>query len=338
LESLNAEIEPAIAAPARPAKPVFWNSPGHAAVMLILATLCWGMSFPLVKNWQLAVKDCPGGQVFGSFLLIALRMFLALLIFAAVRPSLYRAPSKRSYGIGLLLGGINFVGIFLQVEGLVSATPALSGFFTSLASAWVPLLAWLCFRLVPGRATLWGLGLGVVGLAILGIEPDQGWKLGVGETLTLLSSIVFGVGILLIDRLGRSVPPGHLTVGFLAGHAVPASVLALAWAGSGAGIAPCVTWTAVKLQDLDILRDLGLLTLFCTVLAFHWMTVYQPRISAGRAALIYLLEPVFAAGFSICWGHDSVTLRLVAGGGLILAGNLLVELPVWLRTKRTKRT
>jgi drug/metabolite transporter (DMT)-like permease len=301
--------------------------------MLILATLCWGLSFPLVKNWQIAVKDCPGGQVFGSFLLIALRMFLALLIFAVFRPRLFLAPSRRSYGIGLLLGVINLVGIFLQVEGLISATPALSGFFTSLASAWVPLFAWLCFRVVPSRATLWGLFLGLVGLAILGIEPEKGWKLGVGETLTLLSSLIFGIEILLIDRLGRSVPAGHITIGFLAGHAVPALVLALAWAGSGAGIAPCLSWTVAALQDIDILKDLGLLTLFCTVLAFHWMAVYQPRVSAGRAALIYLLEPVFAAVFSLCWGHDSLTVRLVAGGGLILAGNLLVELPLWLRKR-----
>ena len=58
--------------------------------------------------------------------------------------------------------------------------------------------------------------------------------------------------------------------------------------------------------------------------------------SAGRAALIYLLEPVFAAAYSIAWGLDVLTLRLVTGGVLILGGNLLVELPLWLRDVRKR--
>ena len=61
------------------------------------------------------------------------------------------------------------------------------------------------------------------------------------------------------------------------------------------------------------------------------MNVYQPQISANRAALIYLLEPVFAAMFSVALGHESFTLYLFIGGSLILGGNLLVELPGWLR-------
>jgi drug/metabolite transporter (DMT)-like permease len=76
-----------------------------------------------------------------------------------------------------------------------------------------------------------------------------------------------------------------------------------------------------------------MLTVFCSVLAFHWMMTYQPRVAAARAALIYLLEPVFASCFSILWGLDDLTLRLLLGGGLIMGGNLLVELPGWLKSR-----
>ena len=31
--------------------------------MLVLTTFCWGLSFPLMKNWQEQSKDCPGGIV-----------------------------------------------------------------------------------------------------------------------------------------------------------------------------------------------------------------------------------------------------------------------------------
>jgi drug/metabolite transporter (DMT)-like permease len=56
-------------------------------------------------------------------------------------------------------------------------------------------------------------------------------------------------------------------------------------------------------------------------------------VPAHRAALIYLLEPVFAAAFSVAAGLDEVTPVLVAGGALILGGNLLVEVPGWLRAR-----
>jgi len=61
----------------------------------------------------------------------------------------------------------------------------------------------------------------------------------------------------------------------------------------------------------------------------------------GHATAAVLLArtvaPVFAAALSIVVGHDSVTGRLLLGGALILSGNALVELPLWLRDLRGRR-
>jgi drug/metabolite transporter (DMT)-like permease len=65
----------------------------------------------------------------------------------------------------------------------------------------------------------------------------------------------------------------------------------------------------------------------------YWLTTYQPLVATSRAALIYLLEPVFAALASLAWGHDQLTMSLVAGGALILGGNLLAELPQLRRAR-----
>jgi drug/metabolite transporter (DMT)-like permease len=51
--------------------------------------------------------------------------------------------------------------------------------------------------------------------------------------------------------------------------------------------------------------------------------------------LVYLLEPVFAACFSLGIGHDQMTVRLALGGGFILFGNLVVEMPrLWREFRR----
>jgi drug/metabolite transporter (DMT)-like permease len=301
--------------------------------MLVVTTLLWGLSFPLTKNWQEAAVECPGGPVAASLSLINVRVLLALPILGLLAPRLFAAPSRANHRVGLLIGTTNFFGFGLQVLGLASTTPALSSFFTSLSSAWVPLIAFFVFRSSLPGAVLIGLGLGIAGAGILGVNPDQVWLLGAGDWLTFAASLLFAVEILMLDRLGRAIPPGHMMVGFLMGTGAPALLLAGGWAAAGPGLSAWLTWLGAALRNPPVLRDVVLLTVLSTVGASYLLIVYQPRVSAGRAALIYLLEPVFASAFSIAWGHDRLTPRLLAGGALILCGNVFAELPLWWRER-----
>src|SRR5262245_8439799 len=164
------------------------HEPLAATLMLVAATLFWGLSFPLMKHWQLAARDCPGGELVASHTLMGLRMLLGLAVLGLVRPGLFVRPTRRELGLGAALGLLNFAGMTFQMLGLTRTTPALSGFFTSLASAWVPLLVFACFRTAVARPVLWGLLLGLGGAAVLGVDPQQEWMIGGGEALTLLST------------------------------------------------------------------------------------------------------------------------------------------------------
>jgi drug/metabolite transporter (DMT)-like permease len=150
--------------------------------------------------------------------------------------------------------------------------------------------------------------------------------------LTFISTWFFALMIVLLDRLGRGVESAHFTVAFLAGTGIPALLINGVILVDRNETASWINWTTTMLSNPLIWRDLILLTLLCTVLPFHWFNVYQPRVAASRAAVIYLLEPVFASIISIAWGHDVISPRLILGGSLILAGNALVEVPAWFRT------
>ncbi|HEV8062014.1 MAG TPA: DMT family transporter, partial [Gemmataceae bacterium] len=193
------------------------RKPDQAVVMLTVATLFWGLSFPLTKSWQLAVDDLNWSESLSATTLIALRIGSALLLFVLFRPGLVLKPTWQAHAAGFGLGLINFCGFILQVIGLASTTPANCGFYTSLASVWTPILAWLIFREQVRVPTLIGLCLGMVGAAVLGINADGAWTLGRGETITLISSMAFAVMIVLLDRVGKQFPSGHLTTGYLAG-------------------------------------------------------------------------------------------------------------------------
>jgi drug/metabolite transporter (DMT)-like permease len=301
--------------------------PDQAAVMLAVATLFWGMSFPLTKSWQLAVEDMKWQEPLSATTLITVRIAAALVLFLLFRPALVFRPTGRAHAAGFGLGLVNSAGFILQVVGLASTTPANSGFYTSLASVWTPILAWLAFRAPVGTPTLMGLGLGVVGAAVLGVKPEVSWALGHGEAITLISSVIFAIMIVTLDRAGKHFPSGHLTAGFLLGTGLPAALVVASLASQTPG------WSIWQDQVLTVMarpavaRDVLLLTVLCSVVATHLFTVYQPRLTPARAALIYLLEPVFATLFSMSIGHDELTFRLALGGGFILLGNFVVETP-----------
>ncbi len=305
----------------------------RATLILIVVTLLWGLSFPLVRSWQDAASGAPGGQLLASTTLIWVRMSLGLMILAAARPRLVRGPTRREHAAGALIGLAFWAGLCLQVWGLAEATPALSAFVTSLSSAWVPLLAFVAFRTPVAGVTLLGLALGIAGTAVLGIQADGAWSFGSGEARTLIATGLFAVQIVLLDRLGKRVRSENLTIGFIGVTTVLSGALTLALAAAGPGLGAWGAWLLDLLAHPAVARDLALLVVLPTVLAFHWMNTYQPQVSAERAALIYLLEPVFASAFSVMWGHDELTARLFLGGGLILLGNLLLEVPYWLRVR-----
>jgi drug/metabolite transporter (DMT)-like permease len=76
------------------------------------------------------------------------------------------------------------------------------------------------------------------------------------------------------------------------------------------------------------------LALFCSVGAYLIMNIWQRRISATEAGLIYTTEPIFAAGYALflpvplaaltatSYANETLTFSLVIGGALILLANI----------------
>lgn len=300
------------------------RSEGRAAVMLVVVTALWGVSFTWTKSWQEAAKPGPVGELLSALTVIGLRMPLALLLLGVWQPRVVLGPTRREHVGGVVLGVVFFVGFALQTWGLAFTTPALSGFFTSLCSAWAPLLGWVLLREQVAPLTLVGLVLALVGCALL----VDGWKLNPGDWLTVAASVLFAFQILILDRLGKSMEAAHLTAGFTFATAVLAQLSAVVVAGVECGVGVWWGWMVGMLSRWDLLAGVVAQAVFASALAFHWMNTYQPLLSPSKAALIYLLEPIFASFFSILLGHEALTYPLVLGGLLIVVGNGIGALPM----------
>ncbi|MDB6166196.1 MAG: EamA-like transporter family protein [Lacunisphaera sp.] len=306
----------------------------RAVLMLVLATLFWGVSFPLVKALALAqLQVLPAsstwfitaGTVAPRFLLGA----AVLLVVLGKKLATFTRPELRQ---GALLGLAVGAGMLFQNDGLQFTEASTSAFLTQIYAIMIP--AWIALRsrrAPPG--VVWGCGaLVLAGVAILGRFDFRTMHLGRGEAETLLSSVFFMMQIFLLERkefaANRALP---VTLMMFATEAVVFTGLALVTAPHPADV--LVPWTSGAW-----LAFTGLLTVFCTLGAFILMNTWQPKISAIEAGLIYCVEPVFTAVMALflpaifsAWGNfayanESVTWNLLVGGGLITAANVLLQL------------
>jgi drug/metabolite transporter (DMT)-like permease len=207
--------------------------------------------------------------------------------------------------------------------GLAEVTPAVSAFLTSLYVVFLAVLSAAVERRLPRAGFALGALLATAGAALVRGRPEiAAWS--TGEVLTVLASIAFAVHILATDRVTKRVPALPVTAVMFACVALGGVALLAAEAARGAGLGLGVL--AELARDPEFLRPLLLTSVFGTVVALTWMNLYQREVDPVRAAILYALEPIWAAIIGISAGADEFTPWLLVGGGLLLAGNLVAEL------------
>lgn len=272
---------------------------------LLAMTAAWGSTFFLIKDLlvRLPVAD-----------MLALRFgigSLALVLLAGRRLRMSRATLRS----GLLLGLLYGVAQILQTAGLAQTSASVSGFITGLYVVATPLLAALLLRTRVSGTTWAAASLATVGLGVLSLN---GFSIGPGELLTLLSALVYAGHIIAMGRLST---PGDALPLSLVQMVVITAVCSVAavWPGSGG---PGLALPATSGDWLAVLY----LAVIAGALTMVLQTWAQARVEASRAAVVMAMEPVWAAAFAVTLGEDRLTLRMVAGGLAILAAMYLVEL------------
>jgi drug/metabolite transporter (DMT)-like permease len=229
-------------------------------------------------------------------------------------------PGERRHGVAA--GVALLVGYVMQTVGLQYTSPSTSAFITYLLVVFVPLLTFVALRRRPHPLTLVGLVLAVAGLVLLTGGADM--SLGRGEVLTLGCAVCFAAHIVILGETAARHDAIRLTC-------VQVTTVGLA----------CLAASVVT-GGLDMpaaaLGAAAFTGVFATALAFFAMVWAQRVVGPSRAALILLLEPVFAALLARVTG-DTLTASALAGGVLILAAVVVAEVvPPYLATRRERLT
>jgi drug/metabolite transporter (DMT)-like permease len=108
------------------------NPHSRALLMLVLATFCWGLSFPIIKAINLLQTQLlpHAGAWFDAVYLVAPRFVLALVLLALWQGRGFWRVSRGELKQGLIIGTFSAIGMLLQNDGLQFTAASTSAFFT----------------------------------------------------------------------------------------------------------------------------------------------------------------------------------------------------------------
>lgn len=271
-----------------------------AMAALLAMTACWGSTFPLIHD---LLDRVPTFDFLAVRFLIA---SVALLLLAPRAIGRLSPPARqRAVALGLLYG----VAQILQTEGLAHTSASVSGFVTGLYVIGTPILAAGVLRTRIPPATWAAVVLALAGVGVLTL---QGFAVGLGEGLTFVAAMVYALHIVGLGAWSRAEDAVGMAV-------VQCLVItAVCWVAAAPG--------GVALPDRtgDWLV-IAYMAVFAGALALLGQTWAQAHLPPTRSAIIMSMEPVFAAFFAVVGGQDSPGVRLVLGGGMVVAAMLLVE-------------
>lgn len=272
-------------------------SRGLGIVLLLLVTLIWGTTFAVIKD---ALENVPPA------LFLALRFTVAALALAWVR------PTRGIWRWGLILGVVMFISYGSQTVGLVFTSASKGAFITALSVVLVPMLTGLINRQwLPAR--IWvAAALALAGLGLMTLTDVSG--VNIGDLIIVGTAFAYAAHLLLIDRALTQQPPLQLA----AAQLWPVALLSWLFAVPQVHLIPdlpaSVWWAIIYLA------------IVATALVLVLQNTAQKVVPPHTAALIFVLEPVFASLFGWVMLGEQLGLMGWIGGLLVVAGMVVGEI------------
>lgn len=281
-----------------------------ADVALTLCTLLWGVTFVVVKT---ALESAS------VFAFMAVRFVLAAGLMAVIYRAALRRLTRGEIWAGAQIGFFMFTGYAFQTLGLLRTTPSKAAFVTGSGVVLVPVLMALFWGRRINRWVWGGALAALVGLYYLTVPPAGFTELNVGDLLVFVCAVMFALHIIFV---GRYSP--HHSVGVLSFLQV-ATTAALTLAALP--VLAVTGWEPPRLDwNAELLMAVLITAVLATAVAFSVQVWAQQYTTPTHTAILFSLEPVFAAITSYIVVRERLGGRALFGAGLILVGILLAEL------------
>lgn len=282
----------------------------QADLALAVCALIWGATFVVVKD----------ALAFASvFSFNAIRFVLAAVVMGIVYARALRKLDRATCLAGGLIGIFMFGGYAFQTLGLKYTTPSKAAFITGASVVMVPVLLAALWRRKVSRWVWAGAVVALLGLYFLTVPRSGFSALNAGDLLVLGCALMFAFQIIFVARYS----PHHsvAALSFLQVAATAAfTALCLPVLSVTGWEPPFVRWSP------ELVGALLITAVGATALCFSLQVWAQQYTSPTHTAILFSLEPVFAALTSLIVVHERLSARVLSGAILVFIGILLAEL------------
>jgi len=277
------------------------RSTRRSELLLLLAVLLWSTTFAIMKESLGSISPA---------LLVLIRFAIA----SAVVYVLFRrriAFSWRNLLKGLAIGIPQYLGFMLQVTGLTMTTASKNAFITALSVVVAPVLSFLFLREKRSWKVVLALILAVNGLWIIsfGFTLRIG-GMGMGDFLTLLSALAFGVVVFMIHLF--SDRDSFYASTFFQLLTVAMCSLVYSLATKQTFVVNAVSWPSLLY-----------LAIFTTVITLLLQNRFQHDVTVAQASVIYSLEPVFATLLAVLFIGEQMGPAILVAGVLMFTASAI---------------
>lgn len=266
--------------------------------VLFLVTLIWGTTF-------IAVKGALDG--FAASWLVLARFVIASVLLAPLAKRLDRSSLRAGVELGLIL----CICYGTQAVGLQYTTTSRSAFITALFVVLVPLVMWFKGQPISRRVALASLAAfaGVGFLSFDGAPPN------IGDAITVLCALGYSAYIIRMEKYTKELDTLAMTLAQTMGVTAWASL----WVGTELLITGFSPPEAVPWESIIYLAVIA------TALTTYLQTLGQKLVGAAQTAILYMLEPVWAAIFAYFILNEVLGWQGWLGATMIVVSTIAVQ-------------
>lgn len=283
------------------------NTQLKADMMLVLVTLCWGVSYFMM---DLCLEEMDP-LTLNAYRFLGAFAVAALIAFKKIK-NVNRTTLKYAFFISISL-------IFVYIGatyGVKYTSQSNAGFFCATSTVFTPILAFVVKKVIPDKKLALVIVLCTAGVALMSFNGE--FKIAVGDLLCLMCGLSYGFDLLITETAVAHEEVDAFQIG----------VYQLGFTGVWMLILSFIFETPCLPQSTGCWISVIFLSIFCTGVAFVVQAIAQQYTTATHVGIIFALEPVFAGIVAFLFAGERLLPKAYFGAFLMLASIIMMEVDI----------
>ncbi|MDO4726631.1 MAG: DMT family transporter [Porphyromonadaceae bacterium] len=288
------------------------NKIAKAYIALILAQIFWGISFVWTK--ELLNNEFNVVFVITVRLLISFALLLAIAFITGQIESIKKDDRKWFFLLAFFEPFLYFIG---ENYGLKLVDASYAAVFIAIIPVIVPFGLFFLYRQRLSWTNLLGVGISIVGVAILSFGNSIAGTFSIAGVLLLLLAVFSAVGYnLILFKLFHYKP-----ITIIIYQNIIAAVLYLPlFLFINTAELTAMRWTP------NTVLALVMLAVFCSSIAFMGYSYAVKTIPIAKASVFANAIPVITIVFAVIIGQETLTISKVVGITIVISGLLISQM------------